>query len=220
MESGSTSTILIMEAFKFLLTLSSVFLGAYFAFKFERYSIRKDKARKDVAAANKSLFTLCAMTSNLVLFKTDFMDACPHGRMVIEMMPTPAMKEDEYCFNYNELSFLLEKGKFKLVFEMYVEQKRNESAIIAINYRSKLHHDEMQPILANSGLPFGVDIQHNEFIRVLGHPFFRKMEKATEEVCYHVTRSIESHIALKNELLKTYKELFPNERNFFDFSFE
>jgi hypothetical protein len=81
----------------------------------------------------------------------------------------------------DSLSFLLETDVSELLFHLMIEQERFETATRAINQRSRLHLEVVQPRLAGAGIVGGVDYSPRQISRALGHALAMRMKRATDD---------------------------------------
>lgn len=212
-----TPTIKVSDAITAASTLLAAFLGAWLAYRLQDNSRQRDEANTKISAANKAIFIVFQQVNSLRLFQMDFID--PHRRdpgIFISM--SPIMQEDHKSIRYDfdGLNFLLGTKHKQLLLDLFIEQQRFEAAIQAINYRSELHIQQVQPSLALAGIKEGVDYPGEAFASALGPLLFKTMQRQTEQVIYHVDRTVRSLQEIKTKMQVVFRDLFPN-NTFLDF---
>jgi hypothetical protein len=132
------------------------------------------------------------------------------------MKPILSMKDDVIKFEIDKVDFLLGTKHQQIVFDLYIEDRRYETAIDIIDHRSKLHLNEVQPKLQIGGIKDGLDYPESAYKEALGVMLYKHLKISTEEVVYHVDRTVKSSMHAKNNLLLALKDVYPDEK-FIDF---
>jgi hypothetical protein len=198
-------------------TLLAAFMGAWFAYRLQDNAKEREHRKANINAANKALFTVFQQINSLRIFQMDFID--PHrGQPGIFISMSPVMQEDHKDIRYDldSLNFLLSTKHKQLVLDLFIEQQRFEAAIKSINYRSELHIQQVQPALSRAGIKEGVDYPGEAFVKALGPLLHKTMQRQTEQVIYHVDRTVRSLEEAKSKIRMAFLELFP-EGDFLDF---
>ena len=99
---------------------------------------------------------------------------------------------------------------------LILEENRYREVIKAINTRSRHHFEVVQPKLARAGLREGSAYTREQCISALGELDYIHLERLTEAVILHVDRTVESLVAMKNQLRETLLQRYPKGK-FFDF---
>ena len=198
-------------------TLAAAFFGAWFAFLLQ-IKEKEDKERKEiVASVNQVLFSLFQRANSLKLFQIDNIDPLRNNPGIhIAMLPILSVKDEVIKFNIDKLDFLLETKHKQLVFDLYVEDRRYESAVNVIEHRSNLHLHEVQPMIQAGGIKQGKDYPESAYREALGEMLYTHLKNSTEQVVYHVDRTVKSTMDAKNNLLRALKDVYPDEK-FIDF---
>jgi hypothetical protein len=200
-----------------LATLVAAFFGAWFAYRLQENAKEKAQRASNINASNRALFSVFQQVNSLYLFKRDIID--PHRGnpgIVVAMQPVLPQDHDDLEFDFPSLGFLLNTKHKQIVLDLFIEQQRFQEAIKVINYRSALHLEQAQPILAMAGLKDGKEYSGADFANALGPRLFKELERATGQVVRQVDLTVESLSAVKQKMLKAFKELFP-EGDFLNF---
>lgn len=212
-----TPTIKLSDAVTAASTLLAAFLGAWLAYRLQDNVRERNERNTNVSAANKALFTVFQQVNSLRLFQMDFIDPY-RGNPAIFISMSPIMQEDhkEIRYDFDSLNFLLNTKHKQIVLDLFIEQQRFEAAIKAINYRSDLHLQQVQPALALAGIKENVDYPAEAFAKALGPLLFKTLQRQTEQVVYHVDRTVKSLEEVKRKMRTIFQELFTG-KNFLDF---
>lgn len=212
-----TPTIKLSDAVTAASTLLAAFLGAWLAYRLQDNARKSTERNTNISAANKALFTAFQQVNSLRLFQMDFID--PHrGNPGIFISMSPVIQEDhkDIRYDFDSLNFLLSTKHKQIVLDLFIEQQRFEAAIKAINFRSELHIQQVQPAIALAGIKEGVDYPAEAFAKALGPLLFKTLQRQTEQVVYHVDRTVKSLEEVKCKMRVIFLELFPD-NNFLDF---
>jgi hypothetical protein len=171
--------------------------------------VRKELT-SNISAANKALFTVFQQVNTLKVIQYDMIDPVRnHPGKFIAMQPVLHEKHEDIHFDFHNLGFLLNTKHKQIVLDLFIEQQRFREAIKAVNYRSALHIQQVQPTLERAGIQEGVDYTTEELAKVLGLRLFKLLQRATDQVVYHVDRTVCSLDKVKGKMIKAFKELYP-----------
>lgn len=199
-----------------LATLVAAFVGAWAAFRLQHDKELEDQRRSQIAAANRALFTLLQQANTLKLFQRDFIDPDrAHPGRHLQMLPVLPY-EDNLRYDVKDLDFLATPKHQQVLFDLVLEESRYREAIKAINTRSALHLNEIQPKLSAAGAIQGQEYTGEQYHHALGDFLYNHLQKATDAVVFHVDTTVESLMAIKDRLRMVLIEFFPGER-FVDF---
>jgi hypothetical protein len=198
-------------------TLLAAFLGAWFAYRLrDKANIRKEHA-SNISAANQALFTVFQQVNSLKLIQWQMIDPVRnHPMKFIAMQPILHETYEELKFDFPSLVFLLNTKHKQIVMNLFIEQQRFREAINSIRYRSSLHINQIQPILERAGIQEGADYTIEVLARVLGQRLYRILQRTTDQVIFHVDRTVCSLYDVKEKMIKAFKELYP-ESDFLNF---
>jgi len=195
-----------------LTTLVAAFYGAKYAFDFQRTKESEDQKKKDLIAANITIFNLMRMANSLLVFKKQVIDPF-RGKPTafLEMPPVLHTVGEDIKINPESLYFLLQTKERNLLGEIIIEERRYHAAIESINERSNLHRNEIQPLLETSGIMQGGFYSIEQIEKALGERMFVTINQATEQLVVHVDQTIASIQTVSNKLVECMKNLHPDE---------
>lgn len=196
-----------------LATLFAAFSGAWFAYLLQAKDRDEYQKKKTIASANRVLFSLFQRANALTLIQIDFIDPQRNNPgKHIAMRPILNTDNDVIDFDIGNLDFLLGTKYEQIVFDLYIEDRRYESAVQLIEHRSKLHYEEVQPRLEKAGIKNNLEYEKKDFEVALGDLLYSQLKSSTDDMVYHVDRTASSLVDVKNKLLVALKEMFPNEK--------
>jgi hypothetical protein len=200
-------------------TLAASFGGAWAAFRLQSVEKARDIRRTNIAAANRTLMTMMQQANTLKLYQKDHID--PHrlhpGRHFAIRAILP-YELDTLLFDFKSLDFLDSPKEQQLIFELSVEERRYVESLKAINARSNLLLAEVDPKLASAGFRDGGTYGSDDLMEVLGQPLCNKLKRLTDDVVYHVDRTNESLVTMKDKFLGAAKARYPKAK-FVNFEF-
>lgn len=203
-----------------LATLLAAFYGAKFAFQFQNDKEERKNREKSILDGNLAIFNLMRMANTLLVYRKQIIDPFRNKPTIfLEMPPSLDLIEDDIKFSAENLFFLLQSDEINLVGELTVEKRKFQSALDAINDRSRIHRLEVQPTLEKAGVGQGGDYTFQQIEKILGERLHFTITQATEQVITSVDETITSLKDAGNRLSKTLKEIFPGER-IISFKFE
>jgi hypothetical protein len=126
------------------------------------------------------------------------------------MRPTLPEKQDDSAYDFNSLTFLLGTKHKQILFDLYIEQQRYREILKAIDYRSSLHFNKVQPALIKAGMQEGIDYPGNTFGIVLGQLLYRDLKQTTENIIDNVDKNVISLIEVKDKMLSAFNDIFPD----------
>lgn len=195
-----------------LATLVAAFYGAKYAFEFQRKKEEEDKKKKDLVSANIANFNLMRMANSLLVFRKQAID--PFRDKPTAFLEIPAFLHtvgEDIKINPESLYFLLETKERNLLAEIIVEERKYITTVHAINERSTLHRNEIQPLLENAGVKQGGVYSLEQLEQALGERMFITINMATEQVVTHVDETISSIQAVSKKLADCMKIMHPDE---------
>lgn len=189
--------------------LITSFSGAGFAFLLNDRAKARQNVRDKVAAINRAQFMLIVQANELRNFRTKAIerfrdDPARH----INIVPSPSFQDDSPTLDIDSLSFLLETNDRHLLFELMVERQRFREALKAINERSRIHLNEVQPILSKAGVREGNAYKSSVIVEALGESLHLSLHRATNDMIEHVDLSIDSSESLQERIYSAMKQRF------------
>jgi hypothetical protein len=193
-----------------LATLLAAFYGAKYAFQFQSEKEKEGNKHKNIVNGNMAIFNLMRMANTLYVYRRQFIEPY-RGKLsaFLEIQPSLELLEDEINFNIENLYFLLESDSLNFLGELMVEKSRFQSALDAINERSKVHRFEVQPTLDNAGFLEGGNYTLEQINTMLGQRLFHTIRSSTEQVISHVDETIGSLKSAGDKLFKFIEKHFP-----------
>lgn len=197
-----------------LATLVAAFLGAYCAFSLNDNARARQTVRDQVAAVNRALFVLTRQFNLLRGIQNQVINPVREDdTRFIKMRPSLPLSIGFPKLDMDSLSFLLETEYHNLLLELLIEQERFESALQAMNERSRLHLEILQPRMAAGGIMEGVDYSFGKAVEVLGHPFVLHMQRATDQAIKLVDDAVDSNLTFAKRFHREMKALFPEPKH-------
>jgi hypothetical protein len=200
-------------------TLLASFGGAWAAFKLQAADKARDIRRTNIVAANRALLTMMQQVNTLKLFQKDQINpqrTFPGRHFAIRA--TLPYEYDGLRFDFKSLDFLDSAREQQILFELSVEERRFIEALRAINARSELLLTEVDPKLASAGFRDGGSYTSADLERVLGQPLCNKLKRLTDDVVFHVDRTVDSLVEVKDRFRAMAKVRYPWAK-FVDFEF-
>lgn len=203
-----------------LATLLAAFYGAKYAFQFQREKEKEGNKSKNIVNGNMAIFNLMRMANTLYVYRKQFIEPY-RGKDsdFLEIPPSLELLEDEINFNIENLFFLLESDSINFLGELMAEKSRFQSALDAINDRSRVHRFEVQPALDNAGFIESGSYTLEQIKTMLGQRLFQTITGSTKQVIAHVDETITSLKNAGDKLSNLLKSIFPGER-IISFKFE
>ena len=131
-----------------LVALVSVFLGAFFAYRFERTQRKKEQNELEVAAGNRALFTLFRMSSALRQYQIEMVEEYrTKDDRWLNFPAGSALPDTPLLFDAKDLSFVLQSTPSAFQF-LFLEADRFEIAKRYIEDRNRMIRTEVFPTLS------------------------------------------------------------------------
>jgi hypothetical protein len=195
-----------------LATLVAAFYGARYAFQFQKDKEKEDNKKRNVVNGNSAIFNIMRMTTTLRNIQIQIIDpARDRPVRFLQMQPTLHLINDDIKINIESLYFLLETDDRNLLGELVTEEARYRSALSAINERSRLHIEEVQPLLERAGIVEGGDYSLARIEEALGNRLYITMQEATEQAINHVDNAVVSLQQVADKLRASLKKVYPDE---------
>jgi hypothetical protein len=163
--------------------------------------------------------TLMQQANELKLYQRDHVDPKRnHPGRHLGIQAILSYEVGDLRFDLRSLDFLSTPAEQQLLFELTVEERRYMEALKAINARSDLLVDEVQPKLMAAGFDDGAEYTSGQFIAALGQPVYNKLKRLTDDVIYHVDRTSDSICEMKDKFRSAVIKRYP-EASFINFEF-
>jgi hypothetical protein len=191
-------------------TLAAAFFGAKYAFDLETAKAQREVVGTQVAAGNRVIFALIRKYNKLLNFERQFLSAFRGDPTAfLQMPPLLELMKDDIAIDLESISFLLETEHRNLLGELSIGVAKYQSAIDAINARSRLHLAEAQPAIEKAKLIEGGDYTFGEIEAALGPRLYKTLNQATTQVFEHTTETMNFLVDVSRKLTAALKEEFP-----------
>jgi hypothetical protein len=195
-----------------LATLVAAFYGARYAFQFQKDKEKEDINKRNLVNGNSAIFNIMRMTTTLRNIQKQIIDPARNLPVrYIQMRPTLHLMDDAIRLNIESLYFILETDERNILGELVTEEERYRTALIVINERSRLHIEEIQPLLEQSGLVEGGDYSPARIEEALGNRLHITIQQATEQAINHVDDTVVSLQQVADKLRTSLKKVYPDE---------
>jgi len=194
-----------------LVTLVAAFAGSWYAFRLSDNSRARQTVDEQVAAINRAQFILIRQWNLLRNFQAQTVDPYRNDpARLINMRPRLPVGGTPARIDVDSLSFLLETTDRELVFRLLIEQERFETAIQAINERSRLHIEEVQPRLVAGSILERSEYSEGQVEAAVGSHLLLLLRRATDAVIEQVELTLVSTQAMATEFHLAMKSRFPD----------
>lgn len=195
-----------------LATLVAAFYGAKYAFQFQKDKAKEDERRLNVVNGNSVIFTMMRMITTLRNVQKQIIEpARSQPARFLQMRPTQYLGDD-IKLNIESLYFLLETDERNILGEVVIEEQRYLSAVQSINERSRIHREEVQPVLERAGVIEGGDYSLRQIENALGERLYKTLQLVTEDMVNDVDGTILSLKAVADKLRERLKRIYPDDK--------
>lgn len=201
-------------------TLVGAMCGAMLAYVFQRLFQRSQEHKAAQLAAHRLMFSLLQQINTIVLIQRDYVfEHLKSPIRFISIPATPQFDPHKNTLQIESLAFLLDNSKGrKILYDFYIAQENYIEAIHQWNLRSILHHQQLQPALAASGMHSGATVSLEDIQRELGPMLFGSMVNSTNNVLETLRRAFGKLSAAKQLARQYVVERFKS-NDFTDFEF-
>jgi len=212
------------------------FFGPWFAFRLQKQEKVQKMKVDNITAGNLALFTISRQFQTLGNLRKQFIDPVrEHPLRFIAMRPVvPFLNSEDFKFDIGSLSFFLEPHRQRLLQqtlrqtlnELVIEDERFKTVVNALNWRSKLHVEQIQPLLDQAKVrmyPDQIQIGVYEFLlpqnadtalphiqTALGYRLYQTILQSTNNVIEILDESLISLLRMRDTLVSSLNQLFPN----------
>lgn len=201
-------------------TLIGAFLGAMLAFLFQLHLNRKQDRKAALMSTHRMLFCLLQQMNTIMLVQRDFI--FPRLNDPGRFISIPAIHEfdiEKNSFDFSTFSFMLESNESRMImYDLYLAQESYIEALRAVNERSRLHRNEVQPRLASAGIGNGSNVTNEDVKLALGPLVFPTIVTTTDQVI-EVLKSAFAKLTKSKKEFRAYAVQRFNTKDFTDFDF-
>jgi len=195
-----------------LATLLAAYYGARFAFQFQKDKENEDSKKHNVISGNSAIFTLMRMICTLSDIQKQIIDPTRnHLQRFIRMEPGGRFTNEEIKLDIESLYFLLESDDGNLLPELVNESNKYHTAIGAFDERSRIHREEVQPLLDRSGFREGANYSNEQIRTAIGDRLYMTMQRSTEQTINIIDETVISLKKISHRLQASLKKQYPTE---------
>lgn len=193
-----------------LATLIAAFAGAGYAFKLQE-KVREIRAKNErIASANKAIFNLSRMYNSLVNYDDQFLKSCRNdSASFLNVRPSIDLVKSDIQIDLDSLSFLLETSNRNILGELSSCVASYQVAIDAINDRSRIYRDQVQPRMESAGASEANKYTLDGLKAMMGERLYCILENATSQVFTHTENTIVEIKRVSELLTEAVKQEFP-----------
>lgn len=198
-----------------LSTLVAAFLGAWFAFGLENQRRNKERRESHVVSANLASFSFIRAHNTFLNIKSQIISGFedhPARHHFIKPMLWDSLHKIQ--IDFPSLSFLLSIDPNVLGEIAIIEQDVN-GTIDIIRDRSKLHHDQLQPVVEQLQRSGRNSISTEEVDAELGPRSAEQLRIATDYMIAGVDRAIESTKRAASAIRDVARKEYPGQKFIF-----
>ena len=164
-------------------TLAAAFSGAWFAYLLERRRAKEKQASERLLGVNRVLFSLTEMINSVLNINKQFVDPIRSSPMkYLEMQPTLPLDPLQFNFDVSLVDFFLISKHSPMMIDLSVVNERYATAIAALNERSRLHLEVVQPALASAGVPSAAALSDSAVRGMLDPALYAHIVRSTDDV--------------------------------------
>lgn len=194
-------------------TLVAAFFGAWCAFLFNNRREKREDEKAMVQAGNSALFSVACQYNTLAGIKKQFIDPCRENEYrFLSMLPILSINYNLPRIKFESLEFLLATKHHSLLLETAIVQEWFQTAIRAIDERSRLHLEEVQIKLQEAEFKQGNEVTMENLENMLGERLLSHIIRATNAAISAVDKAIESNLKIGGDLNSAFIDLFPKHK--------
>lgn len=165
-----------------LITLFAAFIGAYSAFLLQNKKQESELISQRVNSGNKAIFQIIRNYNSFGSYKKQFI--APFITLPAKFIAIPPSINftSNTSFDFDSLAYLFEYESPGILADLAIFQASVESTTEAINQRSYLHINVVQPTLEKAGFSDGQDITKEQLESILGERLIVTMEQNTDQI--------------------------------------
>lgn len=205
---------------KALLTLLSTFIGAMLAFITQIFLRKREERKVEQLAAHRIMFCLFQQMNTIVLFQRERIE--PALNSPAKFIEIPAALDFDIStnlFDFASFGFLLKSGKGRqLMYDLHLAQECYITTLRAINERSRMHKDLLQPKLSEIGFEAGIPVSLQNFIKSLGPRVHGTMVNSTDQMISQLQYSFEK-LSTAKLAFRIFAVSYFKTNNFTEFEF-
>lgn len=191
-----------------LTTLVAAFLGAKFAFQMQTKKQEEERIKSEVTAGNKAIFEIIRTYNKFVAIRNQFINPNrnnPARHYFIH--PISGINNHITSIDYDSLSFLMNTKTPDILNKLSAFEQEANSTIEAINHRSKLHFDVIQPAIEKAENKHGPQLTEQQIDTSVGSRYMVTIKMSTDIM----VECVDSVISLAETDIETLRNLLKQE---------
>jgi len=191
------------------------FIGAFFAFEFERWQRRREERSDHYLAVKYAHFVLLQQWSLLRNLATQHLDALVGNENRWWMLRPIQSPPKSFSIDFNSLAFVLRSKDPDLLNRLAVTQDRFSTLTDLLDQRSRLHsqfQDRTAALDSEGAFPGGRFVLDQQTAKKIGQALLAQLRETTNELFESVPAAREFLTARLKELEEFIREEFPKER--------
>jgi len=205
---------------KALLTLLGTFIGAMLAFLTQIFLRKKEERKAEQLAAHRILFCLFQQMNTIVLFQRErIMPAQNSPAQFVEIPATLEFETSTNLFDFASFGFLLKSSKGRqIMYDLHLAQECYITTLKAINERSRMHKDLLQPKLSEIGFEKGNSVSLPDLKKALGPRVHETMVNSTAQMISQLQHAF-GKLSSAKSAFRTFAISYFKTANFTEFEF-
>lgn len=194
-------------------TLGAAFLGAWCAFKLQDRDHERKMRANAMAGGNRAIFTLMRQWNSLKLVQQQIIEPyrTDPNRFVL-MRPILNLDYKDLKLDMDSLSFILETSHRQCLADLFLAERKFQTAMMVIDERSRLHLQTVQPLLERAGLIEGSSYIKEEIENALGIRLSSSLSRVTDDAIEGVDQAIVSLKEVSDKLHIALTQLYPKKK--------
>jgi len=196
-----------------IITLIAAFSGAYFAFKFNERSARRELIENNVKAANKAIFNLISIYNSLGGYRRQYISPFidnPLRHFAIQ--PSIGFQKWMKEFDFDDLIYLVESQNPNILNELFEIQAEVITTIDLVEERNEIHYRKIQPAMTKAGIKQGDDVKESQFNSILEEYDISLVKNYTDDLI----NVVDNILARAEKLIQLMQEInikmYPTEK--------
>lgn len=187
-------------------TLTAAYFGAAYAFKLNKSAEETKEIQRQVGAYNRLIFLLTKQAEVVRAIESQSLSEYrAHAGRHALILPSLEINASRYGINSEPLGFMCDEYGVQLLADAVLEDDRYEGIISAVNRRSKLCVEELQPLLRANNTFESVEAL-DAFI---GRALSETLKRSTNDIYSLVDNYIVSNREITVRLVTEFKRRFP-----------
>lgn len=210
---GKLTNIILDSYLPALATLVAAFIGAKYAFDLQHQKEEKETIRKNLIKGNLTIFNISRMIDNLRNYDDQVIKPVKNDKhRSLNMRPTLPIK-DGISINAEDISFLFEH-EIDIVSDVSLGKAKYNTIFEAIQMRSKIHLEELQPKLEINGYSTEKYYTIDQLKGFIGERLFATLDESTTEIIELVDDGLKHLLLVASKLSQALMKTYPQEKIF------